>query len=90
MDCVCCGAPLAVDPAHPNWSIRTEVRDGVEVVVERHLSILCPQCGRSETTVIRNEHMAPELHEDGSWFRFYNLVVEPVDPPVALVEWGVS
>lgn len=70
--CVACGAPLDVDADDPNWSVRTEDVGGVECVVERHLSVACRSCGRTETTAVG---------EDGQPLRIYNLVVENVDPP---------
>jgi hypothetical protein len=49
-------------------------------VVERHISILCPDCGVSETRAI---------YEGGRevFPVCYNLIVEPVDPPVLLSEY---
>lgn len=80
-----CKATISVDPADDRWSVRTEIVNGVECVVERHLSLVCPMCGRSETPIVRDQRtLEPELDDHGQMMRFFNLVVEPVDPPVPL------
>lgn len=81
IECVQCGATLAVDSDHANWSVRTEKINGAEMVVERHLSIVCDQCGVTEV-----RYNPDPAAVDGGEFpaRLFNLVVVPVDPPEPL------
>ncbi len=44
--CVSCGHTFDVADDDPLWSVTTDVVDGAEVIVGRHIEPPCPECGK--------------------------------------------
>lgn len=42
-----CGRDFRIDYEPWAWDVNTEIQNGLEVVVERHLAVSCPTCGRT-------------------------------------------
>lgn len=89
--CVVCGANIDYADDDPRWSVVTERRAKGEFVVERHLSLICPQCGNSESQVFREDLKDGEdVYEDVSHPALMgpdpNFVPDPNNPDSAPVE----
>lgn len=69
-NCWSCKAEFGKPEDVSTWDVRTEVRDGVEVIVERHVEVACPACGKTGSP-------DPEVS---------NSFTVDVDPPVPLAE----
>lgn len=45
--CWNCGATFELPEDRAAWDVRTAVVEGVEVIVERSITVACPACGKS-------------------------------------------